>query len=235
MAEPSPPAMGGHPFDDAFAVMKSMQAELNQLKYDVQEERHLRAKEVGELQREVRHLRSQLEQALMDLSVANERVTNALTSETSLRGRALEMLRTEVADAIKRASEVEHLKTVQATQFGKLAAELKLERSERQAAQTTLDAMLNAEVQTRTEEGAGHAKDMAQFRRQWEATVMQDRELFALLVKDVQAAGDLLAGNVAKETNPRLSADVQSVTTAAPNSPDNMQLLDVGSRPCSSP
>lgn len=105
-----------------------------------------RTAEVGDLQREVRTLRGQLESALKDLTSANDRVTTALTAETSLRGRALEMLRREVADAIQLASEVHHLKTIQATHFGKLATELKTERHERQAGQQALDALLSSEV-----------------------------------------------------------------------------------------
>merc|ERR1740139_562187 len=132
--------------------MKSMQAELQNVKADLATEKQRRTQEVGELQREVRTLRGQLEQALRDLNSANERVSCALTSETALRGRALEMLRKEVADAIQLSGEVHHLKTIQATHFGKLPTELKTERSERESTQQTFDAMLGAEVQTRTEE-----------------------------------------------------------------------------------
>merc|ERR1719401_2488759 len=170
----------GHPFDDAFTMMKSMQGELLQLKAELHTEKTRRTSEVGELQREVRTLRGQLEQALKDLSAANDRVTHALTSETSLRGRALEMLRKEVADAIHLSSEVHHLKTIQATQFGKLATELKTERHERQAGQQALDALLSAEVQTRTEESEAHSQQLASFRQHWEDTVRKDRENYAL-------------------------------------------------------
>mmetsp|Transcript_9312 Transcript_9312/g.23164 ORF Transcript_9312/g.23164 Transcript_9312/m.23164 type:complete len:240 (+) Transcript_9312:55-774(+) len=211
-----------HPFDDAYSLMKSMQTELNQLKAELHTEKTRRTSEVGELQREVRSLRGHLEQALKDLTAANDRVACALTSETAIRGRALEMLRKEVADAIHLSSEVHHLKTIQATHFGKLATELKTERHERQAGQQALDAMLSAEVQTRTEESEMHANHLNRFRAQWEENLLQDRDNFAALTKDVHAAGQLLAGNVKGAGMllgiPELAMSTQSTTANSPSS-----------------
>lgn len=185
-----------HPFDDAFSLMRTMQADIKQLKAELQAEKARRTAEVGDLQREVRTLRSKVEQALRDLTSANDRVTSALTSETSLRARSLEMLRKEVADAIQLSSEVHHLKMIQGTHFGKLASELKTERHERQAGQQALDALLTAEVQTRTDEVGMLGKQVFQFRKLWEDNLRADRENYRLLLKDVHAAGQLLAGNV---------------------------------------
>lgn len=202
-----------HPYDDAWSVIKSMQAEIADLKVDLNTEKARRAQEVGELQREVRTLRGQLEQALRDLNAANERVSCALTSETALRGRALEMLRKEVADAIQLSQEVHHLKTIQATHFGKLTTELKTEKSERVATQQTFDAMLSAEVQTRTEEGQMLAQRLDHQKRVAEENLQMDREAFNALVQDVHAAGDLLNVNL-KEAGRRFG--IQDFAESSP-------------------
>mmetsp|Transcript_10131 Transcript_10131/g.28295 ORF Transcript_10131/g.28295 Transcript_10131/m.28295 type:complete len:238 (-) Transcript_10131:344-1057(-) len=209
-----------HPFDDAFGMMKQMQGELNQIKTELHNEKTRRTSEVGELQREVRTLRGQLEQALKDLTAANDRVACALTSETAIRGRALEMLRKEVADAIHLSSEVHHLKTIQATHFGKLATELKTERHERQAGQQTLDAMLSSEVQTRTEECEMLSNQMMAFRTEWDANLREDRLNIAALVKDVNIAGQLLAGKVLDYETLGIS-DLATTCASSPNNPLN--------------
>lgn len=210
--------------------MRSMQSELTILKAELSKERQARTQEVSELQREVRTLRGQLEQALRDLSAANDRVSCALTSETALRGRSMEMLRKEVADAIQLSAEVHHLKTIQATHFGKLATELKTERSERQAAQQSFDAMLGAEVQTRVEESTSLAQCLAQQQKLAEDNLKVDREAFNSLLKDVRTAGELL--NLIQEGGS--PAEALTATPASPlNETDLMSLStqDKTSRP----
>jgi len=181
-----------HPYDNAFLVMKTMQAEINELRSQLHAETQQRTKEVAECRREIIDLQSRLSQQYAEQSMQHQTVSCALTNETALRGKSIEKLRQEVAMAIQRSEEVESLKALQATQFGKLATELKAAKRDRQAADQDLDDRLRAEVSTRTQQCEKVIDDLANHKAVAEANLALDREKMDYLTQNVQLAGELL-------------------------------------------
>mmetsp|Transcript_115909 Transcript_115909/g.374513 ORF Transcript_115909/g.374513 Transcript_115909/m.374513 type:complete len:259 (+) Transcript_115909:92-868(+) len=182
-----------HPYDNAYGMMKTMQAELAELRSALHAEQQQRTREVAELRREVIDLQARLGQQYAEQSMQHQTVSCALTNETALRGKSIEKLRSEVAEAIQRAEEVESLKQLQATQFGKLATELKQAKRERQAGHKDLDDRLRSEVSDRREQADKITEELANQKAVSEANLALDRERMDYLTQNVQMAGQLLS------------------------------------------
>lgn len=182
-----------HPFDKAYGFMRSMQAELGELRAALQAEQEQRTKEVGELRREVADLRKALDREAAAYNQAYERVHCALISETHLRGKSIEKVRGEVNEAIRQGAEVENLKAQQATQFGKLATELKAEKRERQTGLANLDVRLGAELAERTAECNKLAAGLLEYRQGTESSLFEYRECITQMAANLQRAGMFLS------------------------------------------
>mmetsp|Transcript_73682 Transcript_73682/g.216200 ORF Transcript_73682/g.216200 Transcript_73682/m.216200 type:complete len:253 (-) Transcript_73682:67-825(-) len=204
-----------HPYDPAFGMMKTMQAELNELRSALHAEQQQRTREVAELRREVIDLQARLSQQYAEQSAQHQTVSCALTNETALRGKAIERLRNEVTTAIERAEEVESLKTLQATQFGKLATELKTQKKERQAAHKDLDDRLRAEIHERKEQCEKINEDLTNHKAVAEANLSLDREKLDYLTNNVQLAGELLTNGLLEGiAGPTAAASPKAFTMA---------------------
>mmetsp|Transcript_22740 Transcript_22740/g.52040 ORF Transcript_22740/g.52040 Transcript_22740/m.52040 type:complete len:243 (+) Transcript_22740:111-839(+) len=191
----------GHPYDNAYGIMKTMQAELNELRSSLHAEQQQRTREVAELRREVIDLQSRLSQQYAEQSMQHQTVSCALTNETALRGKSIEKVRAELAEAMRRAEEVESLKTIQATQFGKLAGELKTEKKERLEGQKDLDERIRGEVAERRDQCEKIIDDLSNHKAVAEANLAQDRERMDYLTQNVQMAGQLLSTGCSEALN----------------------------------
>uniref|UniRef100_A0A7S1WVY9 Uncharacterized protein n=1 Tax=Alexandrium catenella TaxID=2925 RepID=A0A7S1WVY9_ALECA len=212
-----------HPYDPAYGIMKTMQAELNELRSALHAEQQQRTREVAELRREVIDLQARLSQQYAEQSQQHQTVSCALTNETALRGRALEKLRSEVGHAIERAEEVESLKTLQATQFGKLATELKTQKKERQESHKDLESRLRGEISERKEQCDKIIEDLTNHKAVAEANLTLDREKLDYLTHNVQLAGDLLTNGIWESMTAQNAASTKAFTMA------NMNQFSLGS------
>lgn len=185
-----------HPYDPAYGMMKTMQAELNELRAALHAEQQQRSREVAELRREVIDLQARLSQQYAEQSAQHQTVSCAMTNETALRGKAIDRLRSEVTTAIQRAEEVDTLKTLQATQFGKLATELKTQKKERQEGHKDLENRLRSEISERKEQCERIIEDLTNHKAVAEANLSLDREKLDYLTHNVQLAGDLLTHGI---------------------------------------
>lgn len=218
-----------HPYDTAYAMMKAMQAELNELRSQLHAEQNQRTREVAELRREVIDLQSRLSQQYAEQSMQHQTVSCALTNETALRGKSIEKLRAEVATAIQRAEEVESLKTLQATQFGKLATELKTQKKERQASEKDLDSRLRGEIADRQEQCNKIIEELTNHKAVSEANLTLDREKMDYLTQNVQMAGELLTNGLLEGLGEQGAATAKAFSMAGAFSPGSTATTAVGS------
>jgi len=211
----------GHPFDSAYSIMKGMQGELNGLREQLNAEKKQRNFEVCELTREVQELRAALAKQQQQQSENNERVSCALHSETALRGRTIEKLRSEVQDAIHRASEVESMKKLQNAQFNKIHTDFNIERQQRDHSIHDLDARVQAEVSTRTEQCGRLETNLAYLTHVTEINTQHDRERMGHLHINMQRAGQLLSSSqgAIKPLGESMQSTAVGMLTTAGSSP----------------
>eukprot|EP00927_Polykrikos_kofoidii_P067440 TRINITY_DN62937_c0_g1_i1.p1 TRINITY_DN62937_c0_g1~~TRINITY_DN62937_c0_g1_i1.p1 ORF type:complete len:317 (+),score=62.10 TRINITY_DN62937_c0_g1_i1:126-953(+) len=183
-----------HPFDSAYSLMKSLQAQLVELRGVVQAEQAQRHQETSQLKNEVADLRDQLHRLQGDHGAFYERVTCAMTSETALRGRAVEKLRDELNEVLAQSVEVRGLKDQMATQFSKLNFELRLEKQERQTGQDDLNSKLTTEIADRVYVAETIETNLATLTKQTQSNTALDREIMTSVAQSVQMAGHLLFG-----------------------------------------
>jgi len=203
-----------HPFDPAYGIMKQLQAELMDLRTKLESEQRQRAKEVKDLQSEVLSLKQALAMEQSERTTSFERVSSGLTSETALRGKAVEKCRAEIAETAQRLAEACNLQAVHDRQINKLSMGLETDLQERKRGQKNLDGRLAEEVKSRTQDVEELAKNLAEHKQTSEANTAYDRERIGNLTRSVQLAGQLLsigsAGGPSKDLSDTLMSTMST-------------------------
>lgn len=202
-----------NPFEYTWGILRALKAEVRELQAAVHAEQHMRQEEVGQLQKELKDLREQLEAEKADRKAELQR--------------AIDPCNGSLGDL---KEDVRAMKAMREQQIFKLTEALEDEKKERTTDVRDLSQRLQAEETTRTKMTTSLNDDLGDTKRLLEVTGSDARQSIRNLTQDVRVIADQLTrvNNTWKAFN---SSDLVSLQTPSLTPKPPTSHPPTGSRP----
>lgn len=204
-----------HPFNDAFAVIKTMKAEIGELRAALQAEQQDREKRDAIFQREIIVLRESMNKDRAYNKEAYDRLGSAITSETALRGKVNQKDEGRFQEVNRLIANLDKLQQSHVTSIAKQKVVLDTEVQERKSFQVALQQQMDTCATTCTTSCAKLQDDMTTNFAQVLENMARDKDLVNQILASVQYAGRTMTSLATKV----YTTEFSEVSTMA-NSPD---------------
>jgi len=199
LAMESSEGVKANPYNNAYGVIRTLQAELNEMRAALHAEQEQRTREVGELKLHLANLQSSLHTHRGEQAQQHRAVNDSMLSESSQRLSAFEKLSAEVERERKHGQDLDIREKNLGTQLTRLLAELDKERRERLEIDKDLDERLIAEVAGRRDECKRLNMELKEQKANTDANFKINGDRIDSLAKNMQLAGDLLITTSSEE------------------------------------